>query len=346
MTEGRETSGASGQPPARGSGGLAVVTGAAGHIGGNIARALLERGRRLRLTVREDVRALEGLTAETVRADICDPDSLGRAFDGAEVVYHLAGRISIEGAEGGLVKRVNVLGTRNVVEACLRCGVRRLVHFSSIQAFCQDPLDEPLDETRGPARGNSLPAYDLSKAGGEREIRAGLERGLDAVVVNPTCVLGPCDYKPSRMGDTVLRLAQRRFPALVEGGFDFVDVRDVAFGAIAAEERGRTGENYLLGGEWHSVRELALLVEELSGARAPRFAAPLWLARLGAPFIEAYSKITRTRPLFTGESLAALRSNRHISHEKATRELGYRPRPLRDTIADTVRWFRERGVLS
>jgi dihydroflavonol-4-reductase len=323
--------------------GITVVTGASGHIGGNLARALLAQGRRLRLLVREDRRAVEGLAAELVMGDVTDPGSLARALQGADVVYHLAARISIVGEEGGLVQRTNVLGTRNVVEACLAAGVKRLGHFSSIHAFSQDPLEQPLDETRAPVPGKGSPAYDRSKAAGEQEIRAGLERGLDAVIVNPTAVLGPFDFKPSRMGEVIRGLSQRRFLALIEGGFDWVDVRDVAAGAIAAEERGRRGEKYLLSGHWLSLRELAGLVEEISGTRAPAWTSPTWLAHLGAPFVTAWSKMTGKQPLYTTESLYALRANRAISHDKATRELGYSPRPLRETVEDALRWFREHG---
>ena len=323
---------------------LTVVTGAGGHIGGNLVRALRGRGRRLRLVVRQDRRAIAGIEAEVLQGDVLDLEFLRRAFSGADVVYHLAANISIIGEQNGLVRRVNVEGPRNVVEACLGCGVRRLVHFSSIHAFAQEPLDQVLDETRGQVDGHA-PAYDRSKAAGEREVLAGVGRGLDAVIVNPTGVIGPLDFKGSRMGSVLLGMALRRFISLVDGGFNWVDVRDVCDGAMAAEERGRTGERYLLSGHWRSLRDLARVVEAVSGARAPRFDAPMWLARVGAPFVTAWSQLTRTQPLYTSEALVALRANRSISHGKASVELGYTPRPIEVSIADTLRWFRERGEL-
>jgi dihydroflavonol-4-reductase len=323
---------------------IVVVTGAGGHIGGNLARALLERGRTLRLVARHDTRAVEGLGAEIVRADVLDRDSLTRAFAGADVVYHLAANISVIGDRNGRVRAVNVEGPRNVVEACLRCGVRRLVHFSSIHAFAQRPLDEPLDEARGHVDGEA-PAYDRSKAAGEREVLAGVARGLDAVIVNPTGVLGPCDFKPSRMGAVLLGIAQRKFIALIDGGFDWVDVRDVCAGAIAAEERGRRGGRYLLSGEWVALRTLGEWVAEVTGVRLPRFDSPMWLARVGAPFVQTWSQLTRSEPLYTSESLVALRANRTIRHAKATQELGYQPRPIRQTVEDSLRWFIEAGRL-
>jgi len=323
---------------------IVAVTGAAGHIGANLVRELLRRGQRVRALVRSDTRALEGLALERVPGDTLEPASLDTLFRGAELVYHLAGRISIVGDQDGLVMRTNHLGTRNVVEAALRAGARRLVHFSSIHALVQQPLDQPLDESR-PLAGEDTPAYDRSKAAGEREILAGVQRGLDAVMVNPTSVFGPEDHKPSLMGQVILDLVHRKFPALVAGGFDWVDVRDVVQGAMAAAERGRTGERYLLGGRWHSVRQLAEQVELASGVRQSRLVAPLWLARVGVPFVGAYSRIARRAPLFTKESLDALQGHRQILHDKASRELGYQPRPLADTVRDTIEWFRQAGRL-
>jgi dihydroflavonol-4-reductase len=256
------------------------------------------------------------------------------------VLFRSAANISIVGEQNGLVRRVNVEGPRNVVEACRTCGVRRLVHFSSIHAFAQEPLSQVLDETRGQVNGGA-PAYDRSKAAGEREVLAGVASGLDAVIVNPTGVLGPLDFKGSRMGAVLLGMARRRFIALIDGGFDWVDVRDVCAGAMAAEQQGRTGERYLLSGHWRSLRDLALAVQRITGARPPRWDSPMWLARVGAPFVTAWSQLRRTQPLYTSEALVALRANRSISHAKASRELGYAPRPIDDTIADTLRWFED-----
>jgi dihydroflavonol-4-reductase len=192
-----------------------LVIGAAGHVGGNLVRALLDAGRQVRVGVYHDERALAGLAVERVTIDVLDPDSLRAACDGVEVVYHLAAVISITGEQRGWVHDVNVRGTANVAAACRAAGVRRLVHFSSIHAFCQEPLDQPLDETRPRATGPGHLAYDHSKALGETEILKAVEAGLDAVIVNPTSILGPRDYKPGPMGDVLLRLGRGTMPALV-----------------------------------------------------------------------------------------------------------------------------------
>jgi len=323
-----------------------VVTGAAGHVGANLMRALLAQGRPVRALIHKNRRATEELDTEVVCGDVCDLSSLCNAFDGAEVVYHLAANISLSMSEWPLLELVNVIGTRNVVEACLRCGVRRLVHFSSIHALTQKPKDIPIDESRSLVDSQHCPPYDRSKAAGEKEVRKGIERGLDTIIINPTAVIGPHDYQPSHFGEALLALANRKLPALVTGGFDWVDVRDVVEGATRAEARAPAGAKYLLSGHWVSIRELATIVEEITGIPAHRLFFPLWLAHIGAPLATTLARLTGKRPLYTSVSLRALRSNRNISHERATRDLDYHPRPFKETIIDTLSWFEGSGQLN
>jgi dihydroflavonol-4-reductase len=324
---------------------VTAVTGASGHVGANLVRALLEAGRPVRAIVHDDTAGIDGLPVERIEGDVRDVASLKLAFAEVDVVFHLASKITIGTDDPVLVRAINIGGARNVVEACLDAKVRRLVHFSSIHALSSEPADQVIDETRPPATGSVLPLYDVTKSEGEREVSAGVARGLDAVILNPTAVLGPHDYAPSRMGAVLLDLYHRRLPALVQGGFNWVDVRDVVRGAMAAEQKGRRGERYLLSGEWRTVAELAMVVEQTTQVKAPPFVVPMWVARLGVPFASATRRFTGKRPLFTSDSLSALRRHRWISHEKATRELGYQPRPLTETIADTFAWFRQAGRL-
>lgn len=298
----------------------------------------------MRALVHEHSQSLQGLDIEIVRGDVCDIDSLSRAFAGAEVIYHLAARISISMDDWRPLERVNVIGTRNVIEACLRSGVRRLIHFSSIHALVQEPLDVRVDESRPWAEFDSTP-YARSKALGCKEILLGFPRGLDAVILSPTAIVGPHDYQLSHFGEALLSLARGKLPALVTSGFDWVDVRDVVECAIRAEEQAPAYAHYLLSGHWVPLREVATLVAEITGVPAPRTVLPLWLVRLGVPISTAISRIAGKRPLYTAGSIKALHSNRRISHDKATRDLGYRPRPFRETIIDTLRWFEETGQL-
>jgi dihydroflavonol-4-reductase len=298
----------------------------------------------VRTLVHEHSQSLQGLDIEIARGDVCDIDSLSRAFAGAEVVYHLAGRISISMDDWPLLERVNVIGARNVVEACIRGGVRRLIHFSSIHALVQEPLDVRVDESRPWAEFDNTP-YAKSKALGCKEILRGFSRGLDAVILSPTAIVGPHDHQLSHFGEALLSLALGKLPALVTSGFDWVDVRDVVECAMRAEEQAPAGAHYLLSGHWVSLREVATLVAEITGVPSPRMVLPLWLARLASPISTAISRIAGKRPLYTAGSIKALHSNRRISHDKATRDLGYRPRPFRQTIIDTLRWFEETGQL-
>jgi dihydroflavonol-4-reductase len=290
--------------------------------------------------------ALVGLEVERVDGDVLRPETLLYAFDGADVVMHLAARISIEGDPDGQVQAVNVVGSRHVVTACLRAGVGRLVHFSSFHAFEQAPFDETLTEDR-PKVGRSGFAYDRSKARGEEEVLAGVDRGLSAVILNPTAIIGPNDFGPSLMGQVLLDLYHRRLPTLVPGGSEWVDARDVVDAALASIEVGRPGTNYLLSGGWTPVRTLASLAETATGVRAPRFTTPIWLARTGVPFAKLYSRMMGQRPLYTHESLDRLvRSSRRVDCARARRELGFSPRPLEKTVEDTYAWFRSAGRIA
>jgi dihydroflavonol-4-reductase len=321
-----------------------LVTGAAGHIGANLIRALLEKGEHVRALVHHDRRALAGLDVEIVEGDISIPASLERAFADAEVVYHAAAEISLQTGNRSFVHQVNVMGTRNVVEACLCVGVRRLVHFSSIHALNYAAHPGLIDETC-PLVDNHNSPYSDSKADGEREVQRGIEHGLDAVIIRPTAVIGPYDFRPSHIGQVLLKLARGTLPALVEGGFDWVDVRDVADGTLRAAEQAPAGASYLLSGHWVSVPDLAATVERITGQRAPRFVCPMLLARIGAPFASALARLTGTRPLFTSVSLDALRLTNPISSAHASHDLGYQSRPFDNTIADTLAWFRDAGLL-
>jgi dihydroflavonol-4-reductase len=322
-----------------------VVTGASGHIGANLVRTLVAQGRTVRALVHVDRRAIEGLDIEQVDGDVRDAHSLQCAFDGAEVVYHLAGYISLQMDEWSLCEAINVAGTRNVVNACLQSGVSRLIHCSSMSAFEQKPLDVTLDENRPLVESQYHPPYDRSKAAAEKEVRKGIEEGLDAVIINPTSVVGPFDYKPSHAGEALIDYAHGDVPAAVDGGVDWVDVRDVIIGVIRAEERAPSGAQYLLSGQWYSMFDFGIIVEEITGVPAPRIVLPMWLARFSVPFMAISDRRSGKRPRITSVSLRELQSNSNISSQKATRDLDYHPRPLSETLTDTLRWFENNGYI-
>jgi dihydroflavonol-4-reductase len=172
-----------------------------------------------------------------------------------------------------------------------------------------------------------------------------VERGLDAVIVNPTSIVGPHDHKPSPQGCALLGMVCRRWLPLVDAGYDWVDVRDVVRGALAALERGRPGERYILGSQRLTFRQIAAHIAEATGLRVPRVTLPLWTGYLGLPFARLWSALTGARQLLTLESLRILTRHRRICCDKARAELGYAPRPFGRTMADTFAWYRDAGLL-
>jgi dihydroflavonol-4-reductase len=323
-----------------------IVTGASGHVGANLVRKLLEQKRQVTCLVRSSDAALKGLPVEIVKGDVRDPQSMATAFTGATTVFHCAARIAITGSGWKKIEEVNVLGVRNVVEACLKSRVRRLVHFSSIHAFDPIPLNEPLNETRAKVSSPHAPPYDRSKVAGEKEVRAGIEKGLDAVILNPTGILGPNDFHNSFFGRIIRQIGRARMPIGVNGGFNWVDVRDVADAALAAEIKGITGEQYLISGHWVSLGETAKIIDGMQGRKSMWMLSPLWLAAIGAPFAEWGARLCAMEPLYTPVSIATLKnSHKNITHEKASRAFGYNPRPFEETIRDTLAWYRKNGFL-
>ena len=325
---------------------LAAVTGASGHLGANLVRALISREWEVRTLIKNDTRALEGLSVQRVSGDVLDLESLKQAFTGVDVVFHLAGRISVVTRDHREVKAVNINGVQNVVTACISTGVKRLIHASSFHAHKQQPLDETLDESRPLLDPGDYPPYDHSKAEGERIVKAAAKQGFDAIIINPTGMLGPYDYKPSYFGMTLLSIARGKLPALVNAGLNWVDNRDVVEGMVNACEQSKPGSKYILSGHWIKLQDIAEKVALITGVKPPRLVLPIWTAKAAAPLITAFDRIRGRSPIFTPISIKELQSNTDISYAKASRELGYKPRPLQQTIEDTLDWFRSYGLLS
>jgi len=322
----------------------AAVTGASGHIGNNLCRELLKQGNKVKALVREDIRALQGLDIEFVKGEVSDKESLRELIKNSDVVFHLAAVISINGIKKDYIHKINVEGTRNVVEICSEQKKIRLIHFSSVHALIQYPLNKSLTE-KNPLAGKDAYIYDKTKAEAERIVLSAVKKGLDAVIVNPTSVIGINDFKPSFLGQAVIKIAKGKLPALIPGGFDWVDVRDVAEGAIFAFKTGKTGERYLLSGNWKSLECLAKEINKHTGRKNP-IKVSSFIAKIGLPFIYIYSKLTGEIPLYTNESLNILKySNKNVSSKKAENELGYTPRPFSDTIKDTVKGFMQNNKI-
>jgi dihydroflavonol-4-reductase len=249
------------------------------------------------------------------------------------------------GDHGGLVYEVNVEGARKAAHAALRAGVRRFVQFSSIHAFDMHAAGGLVDESCRRATAERCAAYDRSKALGEAAVRDAIGLGLDAVIVHPTGVLGPGDFIPSKAGKGLLDAARGRLPVIVDGGFDWVDVRDVVSGAREAASRGKSGQSYILSGSYQTVDQLTRYAARAAGAPAPLVSLPRWLAHSFAPLPTLVGRLRGREPMFTAESLETLGTAARFSHRRATEELDYRPRHIEETISDLVGWFLDTGRL-
>ena len=317
------------------------VTGASGHIGANLTRLLLEKKFSVSILEHTDNRAVEGLTVETIKGSLDDQKSLENFCQGLDVVFHLAARISIGTNSFETLHKVNVEGTQNLVFSCKKAGVKRIIYFSSIHALDHRPLDQPMDESRTLVQG-SPQAYERTKSMGEAWILAQKTEQFEVVVLNPTAVVGPLDHKPSLMGELLLRMYKGKIPGLIPGGYNWVDVRDVAEAASNAIFRGKSGEHYILSGNWYSLKEYAETLQEVTGKKIRKVVLPFWLARIGVPFIKIGSLITKSQPLYTNESLDIVsEGNKNILNEKARKELGFNPRPLSESLKDAFIWFKE-----
>jgi dihydroflavonol-4-reductase len=320
-----------------------LVTGATGHIGNVVIRELLIRGKKVRAFVLpgEDLSPLNGLDIEIVEGNILDPASLSEAMKGIRTVYHLAGMISIMPGEYEKMRRVNVDGTKNVIAAARKARVKRLVYTSSIHALRRIPEGNVIDEQVDFDPENRMGDYDRTKAEASLAVLQAASKGLNAVIVCPTGVIGPYDYKKSEMGTLLLDWTRRRPTIMIEGCYDFVDVRDVARGHVLAGEKGHRGEVYILSGERIRLTRLMEMVHENVDHFEPSFKIPITLAKFVSRFTPAYYRATGGKPHFTPYSIETVLSNSHISNAKAVRELGYKARSLEHTINDTLRWFIE-----
>lgn len=324
---------------------MILVTGATGHLGNVLVRTLCARGESVRALVLPDdcCASIEGLDVECAEGNVLDPASLERAMMDVDFVYHLAGIVSIVPDHKDVMWRVNVEGVHNVAQAALRTGVQRLVHVSSIHAFKTMPQGTIVDETTPLALNARRDCYNRTKAEGTLRVLNAVQQGLDAVIACPTGIIGPHDYLHSEMGALVCDFARRRVHVLIDGGYDFVDVRDVVGGLTRAAEHGERGELYILSGFNTPLTQIRRIVQELADVRTPALIVPFSLAKLAAQLMERVYRWTGSIPRFTPYSLETVRENVVFSHEKATRTFGYYPRPLRETLKDVLAWRRRQG---
>jgi len=324
---------------------MIVVTGGTGHIGNVLVRQLLEKGEKVRVVIPEgeNTFSIDGLQVEVIRGDVRDINSLIKAFHSARIVYHLGGMVSILPGKSKPLNDVNVIGTQNVIKACKICKVERLIYTSSIHAYEEPPHHIMIDEATPISPNRVLGDYAKSKAKATLEVLKAAKDGLNVVVVCPSGVIGPFDYKISDMGQLVVRYLKGNLKYYVEGAYNFVDVRDVARGHILACENGLCGECYILSGERVEVKKILSIMEEATGIKNTSKKVPYLLARISAGIASVYYMTSNKRPLFTSYSLKVLYSNSNICCNKAKKQLGYKYRSVKESINDSMIWFKENG---
>ncbi len=330
---------------------LYLVTGAAGHLGNTVLNLLSQNGCHTRALVLEADRDAAQLPADTevFVGDVCDPSSMEGFFaapEGARViVIHCAGIVSIASKYQQIVYDVNVQGTKNVVDLCVDNHVDKLVHVSSVHAIPELPSGQTISEISRFNPDDVIGLYAKTKSEATAYVLDAARNGLDASVVHPSGICGPYDYGHGHLTQLVIDWYKGHLTAGVRGGYDFVDVRDVAQGILACCDRGKPCECYILSGHLVSIPELFEMLHQITGHKRVKDFLPLWFVKLTAPLCECYYKLLRQTPLFTSYSLYTLQSNAHFTHQKATDALGYTSRPFEETLRDTVEWLKAQGRL-
>lgn len=330
-----------------------VVTGANGFLGNNVVRKLVETPyNEVRALVLPDDKtgSLKGLNCKIYRGDVTKKDTLNDIFeiDGNAELYviHCAAIVYIKSKYNPLVYEVNVNGTKNVIEKVLERNAK-LVYVSSVHAITEKPNRETITEIKDFEPNKVEGLYAKTKAEIAKYVLEMTDkRGLNACIVHPSGIIGPSDFGNSHLTQLVTDFANGRLTACVKGGYDFVDVRDVADGILNACNKGKKGECYILSNRYVEIKELLDIVSEASHMRKIKTVLPMWFAKATAPLSELYYSLLKQPPLYTRYSLYTLTSNSNFSNEKAKNELGYINRDLRETITDTLKWLKEQGRIN
>jgi dihydroflavonol-4-reductase len=323
-----------------------LVTGGTGFVGSQLAAALVRRGDDVRVLRRADssLVALDNLPVEHVTGDILDPRAVAKAVSGCDLVFHVAALSSYWRAQEALVYRINVDGTRVVMNACLQAAVPRVVFTSSVAAVGIPRNGLPADETMAFDAVSASLAYADSKHRAEREVLAAIERGLSAVIVNPAAVFGPGDHHLIS-GSMIVAFARQSLPVVPPGGLCVVDIDAVVQGHLAAAERGRTGERYILGGENLSFAQIVKTICEVVGQSSPRWTLPSWTLSPTAVAIDTINRLNLRSPVLSGDQARLSAYNIHFDSSKAVRELSYPLLPFRNAVERAYDWYRQHGYI-
>lgn len=319
-----------------------LVTGATGFVGWHIARKLLDRGERVRVLVRDPKRLRELDGVEVVTGDLRDPASLACAVEGCRVAFHAAADYRLWTRAPDDMFQSNVEGTRNLLAAAKSAGLERVVYTSTVG--CIGLREEDLGDEQTPVSlADMSGAYKRSKFLAERVALEFAEEGFPVVIVNPTAPMGDHDFKPTPTGKILVDVVRGAMPAYVDTGLNIVDVRDVADGHLAALDRGRTGERYILGSENLTLKQILTMAAHIAGKPAPSLQVPYAVAYAAGAVSTAWARITGKEPRAPLDAVRMARKKMWVSHDKAARELGYSPGPARGAINRAIEWFRANG---
>ena len=325
----------------------ALITGSSGHVGSNLIRKLHEQNYTIRcIDFDGDHRAYEGFNVEIMKGDITDKDSLYPIFKDVDIVFHTAALINLDRRFRKAIEVVNIEGTRNVCDVALEQGVEKLIHFSSVDAFYRFPIDEPLLEDRKLIEDEKGMPYDYSKAEGQRIVYDYCEKGLDASVIHPTSIVGPNDFKPGLPMQAFVDMANGKRKLMPNWGYNFIDVRDLCDAAISAIEKGKKGQNYIIGGEYHMYLYIGELIGKQLGKKVVYGALPEFVTYLPLPFEYIRALFTNKPRVLTLDAIhTAQTGNKVVPSTLAKEELGHNPRPIEETIFDTIDFFQKRGLV-
>lgn len=325
-----------------------LVTGATGFVGSAVARKALARGLAVRVLARPggDRRNLVGLDVDVAEGDLADEASVRRALEGCHGLFNVAADYRLWAKDPAEIIRNNRAGTQAVMAAALDAGVGRIVHTSSVATLSLEGHG-PSDETRPLQEGQAIGAYKESKVVSERMVeRLVAERGLPAVIVQPSTPIGPRDVKPTPTGRIVVEAATGKIPAFVDTGLNLVHVDDVAEGHLLAYEKGRIGERYILGGADVALKDMLAEIARQVGRKPPTTQLPTGPLYPLAMIMEAAARVTGKEPMLTVDALKMAGHRMFFSSAKAERELGYAARPWPEAIKDALTWFRAEGYLA
>jgi dihydroflavonol-4-reductase len=323
----------------------ALVTGGTGFVGANVVRELVAAGASVRVLARPrgDRRALHGVRVDIAEGDLLDPDSVRRAAQGVQTIYHVAADYRLWTPDAATLYRTNVDGTRVVLQAAGEVGVSRVVHTSSVVALGIPSDGQPGTEDTPVTLQDMRGHYERSKFLAERLALDFARRGLPVVVVNPAAPVGPWDVKPTPTGQMILDFIGGRMVAIVDTGLNVVHVRDVARGHLLAAERGKPGERYILAHRNLQLGELFGVLAEITGRRPPRLRVPHAIAWLAASCCEGLARLTGRPPAVTLAAVRMARRPMYFSPARAVRELGLPQTDVREALADAVAWFEAHG---